>query len=206
MRVTAEVRWFYEDRLPVSVADWFRGLPGTWREEGIRVDRYLYPTHPALNVKLREGAVEVKRRDVGGEPVVFAQRVRGTLEQWRKWSLPGIEDQALAEATPPYWAAVRKQRFRRIYRVDEAAGVVPVKERDEPPQGCELELARLEIDGVFWWTLCLEAFGEEAMLRDVLVQTATHLFAVGLPPVLAADHAAGYPAWLMQTLERNSRI
>ena len=101
-------------------------------------------------------------------------------------------------AAPPAWVAVHKQRLERLYRLDPAQGVVPCAPDAASPEGCEVEVTHVEVEGSRWWSLCLEAYGADTARRDLVLRTAAVLFAAGTPPVLGADRAAGYPAWLLR--------
>ena len=71
---TIETRWFYAGRLPAAVLAWFEALGPAPDEQPARTDHYLQPTDAGLNVKLREGQLEAKRREAPGTPPVFLAR------------------------------------------------------------------------------------------------------------------------------------
>ena len=166
---TAEVRWFGRGEVPAEVEAWFIGF-GPEPSTETRTDRYLSPTSDALGVKLREGQVEAKRRDATLGPLAVG-KVRATVEAWTKWSF------GLAEATEDLgdeWVAVAKARRQRHV------------------SGCALELSRVEVGGVAWWSVCLEASGSdpESSLADAARQW------LATAPALPESQASGYPAWL----------
>jgi hypothetical protein len=66
-----------------------------------------------------------------------------------------------------------------------------------PERGCAAELTTIQVEGQEWWSLGLEAFGEENSLAETLMRTARHV----LPPEqlsfsFDAAHSYGYPRWL----------
>ena len=197
MGATAEVRWFYPGSVPEEVGAWFRALPGEPTEEA-RTDRYLRPTDAALNLKVREGQVEVKRRDAEGDLVRVHENVTGRIERWRKWSFDAAER---TSADGAFWMTVAKARRKIRYRIEPDGQVVAHLGEERLTKGCDLEVARIAIQDDRWWSLCLEAFGDEAAVHDTLVRTAHHVFGTGHPPRLDAAHSKGYAAWLM-SLER----
>jgi len=206
MRATAEVRWFYEGPIPAAVDAWFRHFEPEPHAQPPRTDGYLYPTGAALNVKVREGRLEMKRRDAMGDAVVFNPRIEGYVEHWRKWSfaLASGEAAEVFGRADPLWIDVRKTRRMRSYRLDEAGRVTPVSAAAASPSGCAVELAHVEAAGRRWWSLCFEAYGDDAPLADLLVHTARHVFAHGDPPALDLGHSAGYAGWLLGSVKRET--
>ena len=67
MIATAEVRWFYRGPLPAAVRAWFEARGSRMAYQAPRRDRYLGLPGDALNVKLREGRIEIKLRQRQGE-------------------------------------------------------------------------------------------------------------------------------------------
>ena len=64
MLITAEIRWFLRGTLPAEVSRWFEGVCGNATRYPPRVDLYLaLPETDTVGVKLREGLLEVKRKD-----------------------------------------------------------------------------------------------------------------------------------------------
>lgn len=200
MYPTAEVRWFYPGPIPPEVARWFAVRAGTPDQEPPRTDHYLrVPTSQGLNLKLREGRIEVKLRV--GEPEVarLHQRVTGVVERWRKWSFELAEPGG--ESSPMHlpgssWIPVRKDRRLRTHQVTEE-GTVLNRTPQGLTQGCETELTGVVAQGQVWWTLAFEAFGEEASLRDNLLLVAAHVLGASEPPRLEAHRSQGYAAWLV---------
>lgn len=184
---TLEVRWFRPGPVPGPVAAWFGALGEPVAEEA-RTDHYLAPSSDALGVKLREGRLEMKRRDGTGGPVA-AGPARATAEAWTKWSF------ALAEpvgALDGSWLAVAKRRRQRALEL--AAG------------RCALELSEVTVCGAGWWSVCLEAEADTpAARRTALAAAAARWLAVDGAPALAAADARGYPAWLREATDDEAR-
>jgi hypothetical protein len=196
MLVSAEVRWFYRGNPPDAVAEWFDTFDPS--SEPSRTDWYLQPTDAAMNVKWREGQIQPKRRDAPGEDVAFADDIHGLLERWRKWSFALDEEAQVDLSEQALWQAVEKSRLMKKFQRDENGRIMPVSADGYPDAGCQVELASLEAKDEMWWSLCFESFGPEAQLRDLLVETAAHVFHNGSPPTLERAHSLGYAAWLME--------
>ena len=201
MYPTAEVRWFQPGQVPQPVEAWFKEREPSSRAEPVRVDRYLQPTGGGvLNVKLRGGQLEIKRRLATGRQIRFAQEAVGLVERWRKWGFAireTAEPDSIHVPITSDWVGVRKVRLLKTY--DLRGGDV-VSGRTSAG-GCELELTRVEALGQAWWTLALEAFGDEATLLDTLVAVAEEALAAPCPFILRPGESFSYASWLA-TLSR----
>lgn len=197
MELTLEVRWFYEGDVPRVVNDWFATLEP--KKEDRREDVYVRPPHAALNVKLREGEVQVKRRGAGGGLIRFRPGVVGCMERWHKWSFPVGQDVLKLgnyDAPPGMWRRVVKERYRRVFDLAEQASLVA----EAPGEGAahtEVELTHVTLGSRPWWTLCIEAEGDAEALLRTLRPMGHHLFAHGSPPTLEAHRSYGYAEWLL---------
>ncbi len=208
MYATAEVRWFYRGPIPAQVGTWFERGAGSVEREPPRTDRYLWlPDSDRLNIKLREGRIEIKRRVGEAKETAFCEQMTGMVEEWRKWSFELVRrDAPRSPATSPSsdWIAVRKERRLRTYQVKDGQTVVSQARREPPAQGCELELTQVHISDQTWWTLAFEAFGDESTLRDTLLLVAGHVLSAGEPTPLSARDSHGYAAWLSNTISREA--
>ena len=180
-----------------EVLVWFDRIGPLPEKQPIRVDHYLrLPDNDSLGIKLRKRRLEIKQRQQQLGVVDFHQRVSGLVEQWRKWSFP------LAQTEPPLfgsdaaWIAIAKRRRLRRYRITVDRQVEGVTAEVVPAQGCELELSQIEVTGQQWWSICFEAFGQEASLQDYLRLVARHVFEATEPPLLEIKASCSYPAWL----------
>ncbi|WP_412068950.1 hypothetical protein [Rubrivirga sp. IMCC43871] len=175
---TLEVRWFHPGPIPGPVAAWFDALGEPVADEA-RTDRYLAPSSDALGVKLREGRIEMKRRDGMAGPVA-AGASRTTAEAWTKWSFALAE--SVGELDGP-WLAVAKRRRQRVLELTTGQ--------------CALELSAVTVGVAAWWSVCLEAEGDTVdRRRTSLAAGAARWLGVADAPALTADAAFGYPAWL----------
>jgi hypothetical protein len=198
MHTTAEVRWFHEGRTPARVEAWFRGGEREPTVQPVRVDHYLrLEDGEHLGVKLREGRLEVKQRELRLPVTRFHSRVAGVTELWRKWSLPlagGL--QQMSGDLGASWIEVEKERALCRYRLAGNRRIVATTTDWYPDQGCDLELTAVRVKGGEWWTLALEAFGPGGSVGENLLSVAEVVFGVGEPPALNAPDSYGYPRWL----------
>ena len=200
---TLEVRWFRPGAAPEPILVWFLAFHSQPERVPRRVDRDLRVPQEvtSVGIKLREGGLEVKMREQEHGLLRMHARVRGVLEQWCKWRFPLART---AGTTPPWsrpdtsWVDVSKQRLVHRFSVAPTARVVHVAPGEYPSRGCVLELTEVGVGGRQWWTLCFEAFGDAATLRETFSLVTKHVLATGEPPRLDAAGSFGYPGFLEQ--------
>ncbi len=196
-----EVRWFYQGTVLVEVAKWFHSGTSQAEEQPFRVDYYLcLEESDGLGIKLREGRLEVKRRQRQHEIRRFCEQAAGVVEHWRKWSFElSMGEGELSDSLLPAssWMGVQKERQLRKYRVEGDDRLVPVPAEAYPERGCSVELSSLCVEGQDWWSLCFEAFGDESSLRQTLLLVVEEvLVCERMPFPLDAKASYGYPRWL----------
>jgi hypothetical protein len=190
-----EVRWIFPGQLEAAVAGWFGRFPA---RTDSREDAYLLDPHlPGLSVKVRGGrALEVKAYCGSPGTLQVADRARGQMESWQKWSFP-VSPPRPGSGNPAGWRPVRKRR--RISRFALASGrfVAHAPELGQEP-GCEVELTEVRTLGQDWWTLAFEATGPAHLLRSGLEATAALVFAQALPGGMqpGPDDSKSYAEWL----------
>jgi hypothetical protein len=196
-----EVRWFYQGTIPAEVAEWFHSGTSRPEEQPPRVDYYLcLKKIDGLGIKLREGRMEVKRRQRQHGILHFHERAAGLVEHWRKWGFglsTGGGELAHSLLPTSCWLGVQKERQLRKYRVTGDDRLVPVPIGEYPERGCSVELSTLRVEGQDWWSLCFEAFGDESLLRQALLLVVEQVLArERVPFPLDAKASYGYPGWL----------
>lgn len=205
MYPTAEVRWFYWGTAPLAALDWLEQWGGLPEPQIPRRDHYLrLPGNTSLGIKLREGQIEVKRRLCQRGIARFGESVVGIVEHWRKWSFPIATPQAGAVAWPTpatHWITVDKARRLRRYGLAVDGTLSQVRLDRMPDKGCEFELSEVRAGGGTWWSVCLEAFGQEDNLEDSLYAVSALLISSAWPVALEAPQSSGYPEWLNRMLD-----
>jgi hypothetical protein len=196
---TLEVRWFFSGRVPASVTDWAEDLGA--RPESTRTDRYLISDDPGLNVKVREGKLQTKRRLWADGPLAFTPSVEGREERWTKWSFSLDEARPdLVETDPTgLWQPVHKERLRIEVGPGEQAGLLDTLEEPDPAEA-KLELTRVRSGTRHAWTICMESEGRPQALPGTLRQVGRHLFRQDGAPALRPEQSKGYVAWLRDTV------
>jgi len=194
---TLEVRWFVEDAPPSSVVDWIERLGA--EAETARTDLYLVCSDPAMNVKLREGKVQTKRRIGDRTPIEFADAVRGVQERWVKWSFPTVEQHHDLFNDDPtgLWVPVHKERLQLEVAPAEQSDLLDHMIESDPASA-KIELTEVRAEDRQAWTICMEAEGRPDALPGTLQQMGTHLFSQGRPPTLTDDHSFGYTRWIQR--------
>lgn len=193
---TLEVRWILPGEPGTAVAVWFgRFTAGTES----RADTYLLNPHlPGLSVKIRAGgALEVKMYRSSPGVLDVADRARGRMESWQKWSFPfGLPGQGSGEAVG--WRPVHKRRRIGCFSLAGAwTGAARVSGLSEEP-GCMVELTGIRAHGEAWWSLGFEATGPADLLHGALEGAAALVFAESLPNgvELGMDNSRSYAEWL----------
>lgn len=195
MDQTLEVRWFYDGPPPNAVVDWFMGFDPETQPE--REDLYLISDDPSLNVKLREGNIQLKRRSGDRSVIAFHEQVEGYRESWQKWSFP-LSDEApnlWADDPSGLWLPVEKSRYQREYGPDEQRRLLATRDEEQPATAL-IELTAIAFGSHEAWTICMEAEGDAETLPGTLRQMGRYIFEQATPPILIPSRSFGYVRWL----------
>jgi len=198
---TAEVRWFFEGPVPADLETWF-GLGGLAQHAAPREDRYLlFPPPLGLNVKLREGRLEVK--SLVGAPGLrtFDADIAGNIELWEKriyGEAADVEFEKLHSSAPHLWIAVGKERTLRTFSLESASMQEVAAGKVLLANGCNVELTKITVDGAACWSFGFEAYGEPSRVEGHLQKVAGHLFADNRRPPnpFPAADSRSYLEWL----------
>lgn len=206
MPLSAEVRWFWPALPGTDLIDWFH-QSDLWDQPpggGIRkMHHYLRDASQSdLGIKTRgDSTVEVKGLVIPDWHTLDVSPFRGPVELWHKW-----HSEALT-LTPHPTVAVQKQRWLRLFTVEQAAlREIALDEHESPYEampsaGCTVELTQLWVDGhAAGWTLGLEAFGDRHVLAAHLNAVAAYL-GTRCPPRWPEATRNHYPGWLKQQVE-----
>lgn len=193
---TLEVRWFYDGSAPNAVVQWFLDLAP--EKQSDRTDLYLLSDDPSLNVKLREGKIQLKRHSGSRSRIQFHDGVAGYREYWQKWSFP-LTDEApdLFDEDPSgLWRPVEKARYQREFDADAQRALLDGALEETAPATALVELTRVTSGPHSAWTICMEAEGDADALPGTLRQMGRYVFQQGTPPALIPSHSHGYVRWL----------
>jgi hypothetical protein len=201
MLTTYEVRWFNSGNIPENIESWFKHgcLLSPTKLPEKREDVYLYtPKCNYLGIKLREGGLEIKWRYVEKTAMQFGSSVEGNIEKWKKWRCLDSSEESFSLqqiGDNPVWVKVGKVRSSQLYEiVEKKPQAVPNDANVD--NGCSLELTNVEINGNKWWSIALEAFGEDTNLKDNLQATADFVFSNYDSLPLQAENSYSYPSLL----------
>ena len=204
---SAEIRWFVEGSPEPILEDWFRRSDLLSIEEPRTDSDLLLPGCTTTGVKLREGRFEVKAQTSPPEPVQYENGISGVRASWVKWSSDVTGAELLrSQSDEETWVQVEKTRLLRVFALE--SGVpderIPGVFFDGP--GCQLELAGLRVlfdsndwnRAAYWWSMCLEAFGDQREVRRTLDTMAAHPSLAVPSEVLPRDASMSYPEWLVR--------
>ncbi|HOT92809.1 MAG TPA: hypothetical protein PLJ78_08320 [Anaerolineae bacterium] len=203
---TVEVRWFYPGVIPQDVLAWYHYGERAPEGQPPRIDYYLrLAGQDDLNIKLREGRIEIKQRAKQYGVEQLHAHVSGLVEVWHKWSF-GVSDtgSGLGDLTGPRpaWIAVRKaRRLRRYLVTDGGEEVIAIAGSDIIAQGCNIELAEIKLGEEIGWSLAFETFGPEATLHATFTRVVQHVLRGDSVPFLDTEHSYGYARWLKSTCD-----
>jgi hypothetical protein len=195
MTTTIELRWFCQGMIPAVVKHWFdNDCPGEWLgQPEEREDLYLHitPKCDYLNLKLRQGRLEVKWRKAELGIRRFGNAWEGHIEQWGKWMCEDPEQQSflphtIIEQEP--WISVYKKRRQRLYQLPSTS------------QSCSVELTQLKVAENLWWSLAFEAAEIPPDLMDSLQNTIHAASQTYQGSELKAQNSYAYPHWLALTV------
>lgn len=201
MLISAELRWFWREKLPPGLEQWFRS--GTLAPGGgsSRDDEYLAdPLQRELGVKRRSGKAGVEIKGLVEVRAALPEPFSGRVQIWAKWTSHAITIDHVPRTV------VRKTRWLRKY--DTSGSAVHELELDAyeqlldsvatlPERGCNLELVALTIGDrdVRWWTFGFEAFGPLDTVERSLHRVIAHVPPIGRG-ALAEGMELSYPDWL----------
>ncbi|MBD2497609.1 hypothetical protein [Nostoc sp. FACHB-280] len=196
MLTTIELRWFYPGTIPTKIEEWF---PQNCSPEK-RADWYLYaPKSDYLGIKLRQERLEVKWRKAELGVLNFGELIEGKAEKWGKWMCSDSTGESFQPATVfgnSTWVNVQKVRRLQYYQILSDSSVQAVSSNESIDNGCGVEITQLLIQEQSWWSLALEAFGEDSYLLENLHLIASRVFNNYKGTQLIAVNSYAYPHWI----------
>ena len=195
---SAEIRWFFQGRLPHEFLAWFTARKEIVASE--RMDSYLlFPGCESVGVKQREGRFEIKAIRGASETMSLGNSISGRSDAWVKWSYGGEGiDHWIASLSRETggWLPVKKKRWLRKFSLDNKQPA-EVEIRDTPLEGCGIEVTVVHAHNTVWWTFGLEGFGAEYTVRSNLRLAAEEFFSDNKPPrPLTTTSSCSYPVWI----------
>lgn len=184
MLTTLELRWFNRGTLPADVENWFQtDSPGKLLgSPERREDFYLYtPNCDYLNIKLRQGSLEVKWRKAQLGILRFSSGWQGNVEKWLKWSCQDPTEQSIMPVDvvgQQPWISVHKVRSQRLY------------------QKITFELTQLTVKNDHWWSIAFEVITEEINQLDTFERLVSQVAKTYRSPELLVNQSYAYPHWL----------
>ena len=201
MPVSAEVRWFFANALPGEVGRWFaRG--GSASTAVPREDHYLlFPSSLGLNVKLREGRLEVKSLVKTLGVRTFTTAAAGNVQLWEKrfgGDAALREFENLRSTASHLWIAIRKERTLRTFSPDGDSLIEIPAGRVFLSEGCNVELTTIQVEGSAYWSFAIEAFGASNRVEQHLRHVAGIVLADehNPPHPFPASDSCSYPEWI----------
>jgi len=193
---SSEIRWFLSGEVPQRFVEWFAG-PQQVLEE--REDVYvLIDKCRTVGIKLRQGKFEIKALIQESRPIPIDVGVEGQMESWIKWSIrndavPRFVQMARSE-TPTL--TISKSRWLRKISLD-SDDPIETDPENQPIDGCNIELTKIGVLGLDWWSFAFEAFGPRERTAANLMRGVRAFIGQSRPPVeFAVDNSLSYPSWI----------
>jgi hypothetical protein len=159
-----EIRWFTEkqDRI---ILEWFESKGLNFENTESRTDFYLPLEKDDLNIKLREGNIEVKHRIRPPEKGRLTASAHGIFEEWIKWSFAADQTDRLSHeiiTERKYsWTETVKTRIGVKIKINnndsDKYDIVSIK--DFISSGCQVEYTKIMIHNKVYYTFAFEWFG-----------------------------------------------
>lgn len=209
---SAEVRWFFEGSLSPEIDEWF-SLGHSISKPESRADHYLvFPVSSSVGVKFRDGKLEIKPLVKVLVDSTYPQGIVGHAQMWEKWSY-GDKDskpllvplQEMLTKDTQRWITATKER--RLWKISmDQDSVIEVDPESRPRNGCNVELTKIHVNDLLYWSFGFEAFGDPTRVEEYLDKVAKHVFAdqrfprkfsTGHPSgLLSTANSRSYPEWL----------
>ena len=187
-RITWECRWFFEGKVPETFIRLFQGI-----EIETRTDVYLFKglSNGSINttegIKLREGGLEIKT--LQEEVEIKDPFLR--LQKWRKVrsEIPqGFKDS---------YESLDLTKRRKLVRHSMDSEDQLVRVSHMPLHGCNMELTAFENPFEKYWTFGLEAYGQENVMQDYLIDLYKDLQERDeIISIINTGVCESYPQWL----------
>jgi len=200
MRLSAELRWFWNGEPAKEFDRWFVEAGQSWphaKPPKTRIDDYLVDhQQSALSIKKRSSGsiVDIKGLITARNQTLRFANSTAHIELWAKWPISALDLSSGRVVT------IEKQRRMRSFRANNA-GVREMAPSSEEPgteatSGCNVELTRISgPDRSSWWTLGFEAFGALEEVEGLLATTLAEMNRREPPPP-TSGHACSYARWL----------
>ena len=205
MYKSKEIRWFSES-LNHTILNWFTSNGLNFDRSVSRTDFYLPLAKEEINVKLREGNIEIKHRTRPPVPGRLTLNAEGIFEEWIKWSLNLSEtDRLSTEITQGniyQWTEIVKNRIGlKLKNKGSGSGRPQILSINEIiASGCQMEYTQLTVNKKNYYTFALEWFGESHLHLN-----KSFLDSVLGDAVLKPEKSMGYARFL-KLLQQESSV
>jgi hypothetical protein len=204
---SAEIRWFFKGQIPKIVEEWFKSSVHHKFQE-TREDIYLlFPGSSCVGVKIREENFEIKPllSDLG--EYTLNEDATGKIEVWEKWKTMGDSGTHFIEIAKGSadWLKVKKEKMLRKFTFFNS--ISEINPDLEIEDGCSLELTRILINDINFWTLGFEAYEKKGSGVEIVKGVAKKIMNEEIPLQFELENgvqsnysirnSCSYPAFLL---------
>ncbi len=158
-----ELRWFFNDILPIDVYQWFTDiLPGNETfEEKPRADYYLTTQSEDLGVKLSRQQLQVKIRKENIDFTLNNNNIQGSIEYWIRYDWDDLHNEENTKIYKLYdrFSSIKidKKRLIRKYKIlDNKLIQIPLPNTTDIQ--CSIEITKINVKEQVWSTLGFDWF------------------------------------------------
>jgi len=200
MLKSTEIRWFFEDKIPIHVTKILEEASLDISEN--RTDYYLL-VHGCDNIgiKIRNSRLEIKRRRDVQPYGISKLNISGNIERWERWGwndkiVYNEIEQLIDKDDKNTWMEVDKKRWQKKFNVRDN-DLITVHSQ-ELYSDFAMEITELKLNGKSWWTVGFDSFTEQdRSFFDRLIETCPILqFKIDFKK----EWSFGYPRWISQVV------
>ena len=201
MLKSAEIRWFFEGRIPIHIPEILEEARLDISEN--RTDHYLLVLGcDNIGIKIRNSRLEIKRRRDVQPYCISKLNISGNIEWWERWewndktTCNDIEQLVFKDDKNP-WIRVDKKRWQKKFSVRDKV-LLPISSQSLYSD-LAMEITELKSNGESWWTIGFDLFTEQDhSIFDRLIEIFP---ALQIEVYLKKEWSYGYPRWLSQVVK-----
>jgi len=200
MLKSAEIRWFFEGRIPIHIPEILEEARLDISEN--RTDHYLLVLGcDNIGIKIRNSRLEIKRRRDVQPYCISKLNISGNIEWWERWewndktTCNDIEQLVFKDDKNP-WIRVDKKRWQKKFNIRDN-DLIPIPSR-VLYSDLAMEITELKVNRKLWWTIGFDSFTDHNhSFFDKLIETC---LALHIEVDLKKEWSFGYPRWLSRVI------
>ncbi len=203
MLESTELRWFYEDHLPLNLDKVFKSLKLQSNYE-VRSDYYLLIKNcDYIGIKLRNSRLEIKWRKYDQLFDLSKLNISGKIEHWIRWEWNDIQPfkdivQFLQINKVDPWVKINKKRLQKKFNIQNKTLIEIAS--NEQSSDCAMEITELRVNNQIWWSVGFDSFTSHnriTFIKQIIETQLVDQFQIKLQ----LEQSYGYPKWLSKVFQ-----